>query len=67
VIVAAKFLPGKLHSLYVQESGVGTFGKVGAGVGHFTSDTATRFITPKSYYLHCWHTKLCWTQPTMMK
>ena len=34
----------KFHSLYVKksesESGVGNFGKVGVGVGYFTSDSA---------------------------
>ena len=32
----------KFHSLYVKESGVGNFGKV--GVGYFTSDSATLVI-----------------------
>jgi len=31
----------KFHSLYVKESGVGNFGKVGVGIGNFTSDSAT--------------------------
>jgi len=31
VLVATKFVTVKLHSLYVKESGVGNFGKVGVG------------------------------------
>jgi len=42
-------LTAQFHSLYVKESGVvnfgkvgfGNFGKVGVGVGYFTSDSAT--------------------------
>jgi len=47
VVVATKFLTAKLYSLYVKESEilekveVRNFGKVGVGVGHFTSDSAT--------------------------
>jgi len=35
----------KFHSLYVEQSGVGNFGKVGVGVGYFTSDSATLVST----------------------
>ena len=49
VLVATKFLTVKFHPRYVKESeilerlesGVGHFGKVGVGVGHFSSDPAT--------------------------
>jgi len=41
VVDATKFLTVKIHSIYVKESGDGPFGKVGVGVGHLISDSAT--------------------------
>jgi len=34
-------LTAQIYSLYFEESGVGNIGKVGVGVGHFTSDSPT--------------------------
>jgi len=51
VVDATKFLTAKIHSIYVKESGDGPFGKVGVGVGHLISDSATLLFTMMLYSL----------------
>ena len=46
LLLQKSWQPNLIHFILIKEPGCGHFGKVGVGVGHFTSDPATPLLAP---------------------